>query len=73
MEQPGKHLIHIQGMNFKGAQQFLLKKGHFLRKMQKGHFLIENTERRFAFEQKETGRAPRQLRWAPRQMPWMLS
>jgi hypothetical protein len=34
---------------------------HFLRKMQKGNFLIENTDRRFAFEDKETGRALRQL------------
>jgi hypothetical protein len=31
--------------------------------MQKGTFLIENTEGKFALEHKETGRAPRQLRW----------
>jgi hypothetical protein len=29
--------------------------------MQKGHFVIENTVGRFAFEHKETGRAPMQL------------
>jgi hypothetical protein len=47
---PGSKAIKsmgIQGLNFsvKGAQQFLLKEGHFLRK---GHFLIENTEGKFA-------------------------
>jgi hypothetical protein len=48
----------MQGLNFrvKWAQHFLLKKGHFL---------IENPEGKSAFEHKETGRAPRQLRWAP--------
>jgi hypothetical protein len=33
----------------KGAQQFLLKNGHFSRKMQKGHFLVENTEEKLRF------------------------
>jgi hypothetical protein len=41
--------------------------------MQNGHILIANTESRFAFEHKETGKAPKQLKWAPQQMPWMLS
>jgi hypothetical protein len=37
------------------------------------HFLMENTEGRFALKYKETSRAPRELRCALQQIPWMLA